>query len=221
MSARHLPLFPLPLVLFPCASFSLHIFEPRYRQMLADCQEGDQRFGIVFRPDGLGERDLPPGHVGCVAHIERTETLLDGRSNILVRGEDRFALQRFAPSTRLYHVGEVDDYDDEAESPGALGAAATRVRALFARVGRAARTLADDADALPPLPDDDALLSFAIAATIDLDAPARQRLLASRSPLGRLRELEELLAPAVEPIELRAAVHARARFNGHGPHAGS
>ena len=58
----------------------------------------------------------------------------------------------------------------------------------------------------------------AIAATIDLEAPARQRLLVSRSPLGRLRELDALLSPAVEPIELRAAVHARAKGNGHGPH---
>jgi Lon protease-like protein len=218
VSARHLPLFPLPLVLFPGVPLPLHIFEPRYRQMLSDCLEGDRRFGIVFRPDGVGERELPPGHVGCVAHIEKSETLLDGRSNIVVMGQKRFELRRFAETTRLYHVGEVGDYDDAAEPPETVEPVAARVRELFGRVGRAARTLADDADALPTLPDDVGLLSFAIAATIDLEAPARQRLLVSRSPLGRLRELDALLSPAVEPIELRAAVHARAKGNGRGPH---
>ena len=221
MSARRLPLFPLPLVLFPGVSLPLHIFEPRYRQMLSDCLEGDRRFGILFRPEGLGERELPPGHVGCVARIEKSELLLDGRSNIEVVGAERFELQRFATSTRLYHVGEVTSYDDGAEPAEALDPLATRLRELFARVGRAARALADDSERLPPLPDDAGLLSFAVAAAIDLEPPARQRLLVSRSPLGRLRELEGLLAPAVEPIELRAAVHARAKSNGHGPHAGS
>jgi Lon protease-like protein len=208
-------------VLFPGVPLPLHIFEPRYRQMLSDCLEGDRRFGIVFRPEGLGERELPPGHVGCVAQIEKSELLLDGRSNIVVVGTERFELQRFAASTRLYHVGEVSSYDDTVEPADALDPLATRLRELFARVGRAARALSDDADSLPPLPDDAGLLSFAVAAAIDLEPPARQRLLVSRSPLGRLRELEALLAPAVEPIELRAAVHARAKTNGHGPHGGS
>jgi Lon protease-like protein len=208
-------------VLFPGVPLPLHIFEPRYRQMLSDCLEGDRRFGIVFRPEGLGERELPPGHVGCVAQIEKSELLLDGRSNIVVVGTERFELQRFAASTRLYHVGEVSSYDDAVEPADALDPLATRLRELFARVGRAARALSDDADALPPLPDDAGLLSFAVAAAIDLEPPARQRLLVSRSPLGRLRELEALLAPAVEPIELRASVHARAKTNGHGPHGGS
>jgi Lon protease-like protein len=221
VSARQLPLFPLPLVLFPGVPLPLHIFEPRYRQMLSDCLEGDRRFGIVFRPEGLGEQELPPGHVGCVAQIEKSELLLDGRSNIVVVGTERFELQRFATSTRLYHVGEVTSYDDAAEPADALDPLATRLRELFARVGRAARALSDDAEKLPPLPDDAGLLSFAVAAAIDLEPPARQRLLVSRSPLGRLRELEGLLAPAVEPIELRAAVHARAKSNGHGPHSES
>ena len=53
-----LPLFPLPLVLFPGAPLPLHIFEPRYRQLLSDCLNGDSRFGIVFRPEGMGDADL-------------------------------------------------------------------------------------------------------------------------------------------------------------------
>jgi len=218
VSASRLPLFPLPLVLFPGVPLPLHIFEPRYRQMLADCLEGDRKFGIVFRPEEVEERDLPPGHVGCVARIDKTETLLDGRSNIVVVGVERFALTRLVATPRLYHIGEVQRYDDAPEPGDALAPMAERVRTLFARVGRAARTLADDSDPVPELPSDAGLLSFAVASLIDLDAPARQRLLVSRSALGRLREIEALLGRAVEPIELRAAVHVRAKMNGHGPH---
>jgi hypothetical protein len=91
------------------------------------------------------------------------------------------------------------------------------VHALFLRVGTAARSLNDDGDALPELPDDPALLAFAIAAVIDMDTGARQRLLASRSASARLRDVEMLMAPAVEALEARAVVHTRAKSNGHGP----
>ena len=215
---RRLPLFPLPLVLLPGAPLPLHIYEPRYRRMLADCLAGDREFGIVYLPPNVGERELPPGHVGCVAHITDSVLLDDGRSNLMVTGVARFAIAGFVESPTAYHVAEVRDYVDLPEDGERLAAAAGRVRELFGRVGRAARALADDAEPVPALPDDDARLSFAVASHIDLDAAARQRLLQSRSPLGRLGELEALLSAAVAPLERRAAVHERAKSNGHGPH---
>lgn len=221
MTTRRLPLFPLPLVLFPGVPLPLHIFEPRYRIMLSDCLEGDREFGIAFRPDGVAERDLPMGHIGCVARVESTELLPDGRSNVIVRGIDRFVLDRYLDSARPYFMAEASNYDDAHEPPLTLEPSAERVRALFLRVGTAARTLQDDPDALPTLPDDPALLAFAVAALIDMDAPARQRLLASRSPSGRLRDIELLLSPAVDSLERRATVHVRAKSNGHGPHPGA
>jgi Lon protease-like protein len=211
-------LFPLPLVLFPGVPLPLHVFEPRYREMLADCLRGDREFGVLFRPDGIAERELPRGHVGCIAVVENSDMLPDGRSNVLVRGTQRFALDHFVETPHPYHVGETVSYPDTTESALALAPLATRVRALFERVGAAARTLADDSDGLPMLPDDPALLAFAIAALIDMEASARQRLLASRSAGDRLNQVENLLAPAVESLELRATVHVRAKTNGHGPH---
>lgn len=186
--------------------------------MLADCLEGDREFGIAFRPDGVTERDLPAGHIGCVARVETTELLPDGRSNVIVRGTDRFVLDRYLDTVRPYFVAEASSYDDADEPPLTLAPGAERVRELFNRVGMAARTLQDDTESLPILPDDPALLAFAIAALIDMDAPARQRLLTSRSPSARLRDIELLLSPAVDSLERRATVHVRAKSNGHGPH---
>ena len=219
MTERLLPLFPLPVVLFPGVPLPLHIFEPRYREMLSDCLAGDRRFGIVF----TAEDDLEGparGDVGCVAVIQSAQELPDGRSNLIVIGEERFAIGRLVTGERPYLLGEVYSYLDLDEPMEALTPFADQLRGVFERVGRAARTLADDRDPLPPLPDDPAALSFTIASLIDLDGPGRQRLLASRSPLGRIRELDALLSPAVDTLEARAVIHARAKTNGHGPGAG-
>jgi ATP-dependent Lon protease len=216
VSERLLPLFPLPLVLFPGVPLPLHIFEPRYREMLADCLAGDRRFGIVFAAED-DSSEPQRGTVGCIAVIQSSEMLPDGRSNILVVGGDRFAIARLVHGVRPYLLGEVVTYGDIEEPLEPVGSLARQLRDVFERIGRAARALADDRDPLPALPEDPGALSFTIASLIDLDAAGRQRLLASRSPLSRLRELEALLSPAVDMLESRAIVHARAKTNGHGP----
>ena len=215
---RLLPLFPLPLVLFPRAPLPLHVFEPRYRQLLADCLSSDRQFGVICRPETAAEQDIEPGSVGCVARIETAEQLPDGRSNIMVSGGERFRLLRFAPEPAPYHVGEVDPYDDEPEPVAMLHPLADRLREVFQRVGRSARAIADDASPLPDLPDDPAEISFSVAQYIDLDLELKQELLASQSPADRLQKLTELLDDVVPRIEQRAARHVRARGNGQGPH---
>jgi Lon protease-like protein len=205
------------LVLFPGAPLPLHIFEPRYRQMLSDCLAADSRFGIVCRREGIAETELEAGRVGCIAEVDDAHTLPDGRSNIVVHGVRRFSLQRFVASAAPYHMGEVDDYEDIHEDESALAPVAARVRALFARVGRAARTLSDDNDPLPSLPDEADALSFGIAALIDMELPKRQALLVSRLASERLDTLEQMLSDAVESLEARARLHGRAKSNGRGP----
>ena len=214
-SPVRLPLFALPLVLFPGATLPLHIFEPRYRALLADCRAGDGRFGIVLSDAAA----LEPGAVGCVAELRDVQSLPDGRANIVVVGAERFALTRLVQTGTPYPTGEVRSWEDVPEpDPDAVRALDASVRTAFARVARAARTIADDGTPTPELPADPAALSFAIAAAVDFDVAIRQRLLISRSATERLRELDALLTRAVEPIEARAAVHVGARSNGHGPH---
>lgn len=218
MIFENFPLFPLPLVLFPGMALPLHIFEPRYRQLLADCLDGDRRFGIARLPEGTAEAELPAGTIGCVAEIVNTEALPDGRSNIVVRGAERFALVSLVPSSRPYHLCSAALVEDDFEIGAELDALAARVRDVFQRVARAARTLADDPDPLPDLPDDAASLSFAIAAMIDIGLEARQEILASRSPLERLRHLDSVLSAALGAIVSRAQVHTLAKTNGRGAH---
>ena len=223
-AATRVPLFPLALVLFPGAQLPLHIFEPRYRAMLADVRAADGRFGIVLRT-GDDERAIPPGFVGCYAHVRDAVPLADGRSNVLVEGGERFAVDRLVddPGTP-YHVATVRRFRDEpVRDVAALTDAAARVRAAFDRVARAARAIASesflDAAAAPPaLPAADDALAFAVCATVELDLAARQHVLASADAVERTAYVAGLLERAIPDLEARAAVRRRASSNGHGPH---
>jgi Lon protease-like protein len=213
-----LPLFPLAVVLLPGTPMPLHIFEPRYRQMIADVLAGPREFGLAYLPPGVPEQGLAAGWPLCIAHIDEHEALPDGRSNIVVRGTRRVAFERFEDDTAPYLVARVAELPDASALPDALAPRAAQARQLFARVAAAARTLADDPTPAPALPDDPALLAYAIAAAVDLDLDVRHRLLATRDPAERLAQVLGLLTPVATDIERRAAVHARAHTNGHGPH---
>ena len=219
VSYERLPLFPLPLVLFPGARLKLHIFESRYRQLIADCLTGDRRFGLIRLAEGEAELEIPSGTIGCTAEVLSVEPLADGRSNIAVVGRERFELEAFLPASQPYHLTRTRPVNDELQLDADVAAIADRVREIFRRVGQAARALRDEPDPLPELPADAAALSFAIAAVIDIDLDTRQELLSSRSPLDRLRRLDALLTPAVEPLAERAHVHMLAKTNGRGVHA--
>lgn len=91
-----LPIFPLPnLVFFPNTRLPLHVFEPRYRQMVTDALDADKRFGIILLRPGW-ERDYfgaPAVHAcGTIGTIEQAVPLEDGRFNILIRGDVRFRI---------------------------------------------------------------------------------------------------------------------------------
>src|SRR5256886_11140187 len=98
--ARELPIFPLPIILFPGAPQPLHIFEPRYRQLLADCLAADRRFGVPYLapPRAPGDDPAPrPRDPGRVALIRSTQELPDGRSKPLTVGEPPLVLIAVGP----------------------------------------------------------------------------------------------------------------------------
>ncbi len=208
-----LPLFPLSVVLFPGTPLPLHIFEPRYRRMLADCLAGDRRFGIT--PAGKEDRMPDPGTVGCVAEVRVNQELPDGRSNIIVFGGERFVLTAPVVDDAPYYVGMVQPFEDEPgtdpedESPA-------RLREQFAGYYALLRQLNDVEPADPTLPDDALGLSFHVAAAIDCDPGVKQRLLVERSTTRRLQALLMLIPILTAGVESALRVHRRAHTNGRG-----
>ncbi|HKW39628.1 MAG TPA: LON peptidase substrate-binding domain-containing protein [Gemmatimonadales bacterium] len=217
--ARELPIFPLPIVLFPGALQPLHIFEPRYRQLLQDCLAADRRFGISYlAPEQAAGAGAVPslGDVGCVAVIRTTDPLPDGRSNILTAGERRYVLRRWVAGARPYRVAEVEPFDDDPIDVAEAGTLAADVRDGFTRLARALAVLTEIRHEEIALAADPALLSFQVAAALELDADAKRALQAIRSTSVRLRQLATALGPLAADAERRASVRQRAQGNGRG-----
>jgi ATP-dependent Lon protease len=213
-----LPLFPLPLVLFPGVPLPLHIFEERYRQMLADVRASNNLFGLSYFDINTATNTRPPiGHVGCAAEIVEAQLLPDGRSNILTVGLIRYRLVEYVEAGEPYLVGRVEFFEDEQEDEALLLERARSVAELFMRIARAVRNLNDDRAGLPELPDaEPERLSFLVAAAMELDAEAKQGLLETRSGAERLERISNLLSQVVGNYEERARKHKLARGNGHG-----
>lgn len=198
-----LPIFELPLVLLPGELLPLHIFEERYKRMIARCLEASEPFGIVFRDDDGGAR-----RIGCEARVtEVTETFDDGRLNIIVTGERPFrVLDRFEATE--YPVGEVEPVDmagpvDEDDLGGAAEA-----RAAFAQlVRRVGGEPPDDAEL-------ESFDSYGLAARVELPADTKQQLLEQRSEPERMRTLAAALGALVDAVTRSREIAERAKVNG-------
>ena len=194
-----LGLFPLEIVLLPGELVPLHIFEPRYRELIGECLDEDGEFGLLFADD-RGVREL-----GTRARVvEVVERFDDGRLNIVVAGGERFrVLER--TSGRTYQTAEVESVeDDEGELPPEE---VERVRRLYRRVAEIAGSEPDELG--------DAQLSFGVAARIDFGPEMKQRLLELRSEPARLRLLARLLETAQEALSQVEARRRRAQSNGN------
>ncbi len=193
-------LFPLGIVLLPTEQVPLHIFEPRYRELIGEALETGEPFGIVFADDeGLR-------NVGTLATVtEVVERFEDGRLNIVVEGGARFRLLELTEG-RSFATGQVeavDDQDDPADR-----ADVDRVLGLFARLVEL--TSAEIAVPLPETPE----LSFTLAGRFDFSVEIKQELLDESSERVRVRRLCELLAIAAETVERQREIAGRAQTNG-------
>jgi Lon protease-like protein len=192
-------LFPLPLVLVPGEQAPLHIFEPRYRELIAECLSEGADFGLVFADDD-GMRE-----VGTRASVvEVLERFPDGRLNIVVEGGERFRLLELTEG-RPFATGEVDPVEDEGDEPSEEELA--RCLAAYERVVAAADAELEELDR-------DAPLAFQIAARIDLGTEVKQALLELRSERERVVRLASLLEKAAEAIAREREIRGRASTNG-------
>lgn len=215
---RHLPIFPLPLVMLPNELLPLHIFEDRYRKMLKDVESERRLFGItLFEADGSFTEKPAAGTVGCVAEIRESETLPDGRSNILTFGLIRYRLLDYVDADEPYLVGDVAFFEDEKENEKKLGPLSDEVFALFSRMAKAAFKLSGNRGRLPDIQRaDPEALSFLITAAFNFENEKKYKMLEMTSTLQRLKELKEVLDAAVVRIEESADIQSISKLNGHG-----
>jgi Lon protease-like protein len=211
-----LPIFPLSVVLFPGTPLPLHIFESRYRRMVADCLAGDRKFGIT--PTGA-KRELPDvGAVGCIAEIRVHQELPDGHSNLVVVGGSRFTLGRSLDESTPYHVALVQPFEEEPATEPASDEV-ERLRTLFTGYVALLRQLNDVEPEEPNLPDESLALSFHVAAAVDCDTGIKQRLLTERSTARRTAALLLLIPILTTALESALRVHHRAHTNGRAARA--
>jgi len=217
MGITSLPLFPLPLVLMPFELLPLHIFEPRYRKMLADAQAGKGMFGISnFEPSEDGPSRPEPGSIGCVAEVKEVQTLEDGRSNILTVGVIRYRLKGYEDEGEPYLVGDVEFFEDDEEDEETLRPLAEEVFSLFKRMAEAAHKLSGQRSEPPDLPmAEPQQLSFLVSAAFNLDNKLKYRLLELTRTSERLKHLRDVLSRSVGQVEETVKINKVSRTNGH------
>jgi Lon protease-like protein len=194
------PLFPLALVALPGELVPLHIFEERYKTMMAECMDSGTEFGIVWMSDdGLRE-------IGCACAIERVlEQMDDGRINLLARGTRPFrVLERQAHLP--YPAGVVEFVEDETDEPDSK--LAGDARAAYADLVKRAT------DREPEDVELDEMGAYDMAATVDFGLDAKQGLLDLRSENARLKLVTRLFRAATKRLDFVDRAQERARSNG-------
>lgn len=193
-----IPLFPLPnAVLFPNVFLPLHIFEPRYRQMVADALSGDRIIGMtLLRPgwerDYDGRPDVYP--IGCAGLITFVERHKDGRYNIVLRGLEKFRLiEEDTTIPRPYRIARIENIAESVESMSEDERAAMRLarRRLEALLVPQPEGRGAEPKVPPSMPDED--LVNALAQYLELEPVEKQALLERDTLLARCRSLIELL----------------------------
>ncbi len=199
-TVRDFPLFPLGLVALPSELIPLHIFEERYKAMVARCLEEESEFGIVWMADD----GLRP--IGCACEIaEVLERLPDGRINLIARGTRPFRID--ARQDELpYPAGTIEFLDDRVEETDAEAAAGARE--AYAELVEQATDHPPDAEELA------AMGAYQMAATVEFGLDAKQGLLDLRSESARLKLVARLFRAALKRLDFAERAQARARSNG-------
>ena len=195
-----LPLFPLDVVLFPGTPMPLHIFEPRYREMIGECLSEKTAFGIVrAQEDGVAE-------IGCTAEIIAvTKEYEDGRMDIVAEGRSRFEVMELNQE-RNFLRASVLFFDDEPEKPTAEQLAhALKLHSEILGLAGAEQDLSQTPESI---------VSFHLAGSLPLDLDFKQNLLAMRSEAKRLQSLTTYFE-AILP-KLRRAIQVRQKAGGNG-----
>jgi uncharacterized protein len=193
-----LPLFPLGTVLYPGLVLPLNIFEERYRQLVRDLLGGSQprRFGVIAIRDGretgvTGVSSLY--EVGCIAVVREVTELPDGRYELVTVGTDRFKLHELDESLP-YLRGRVELLDEPVGAEAETYLLVKTVQRAFRKYLDVLTTRGPATISVPELPDEPILMSYLVAASVIIDLPERQALLAQPDAFSRLTAERALLS---------------------------
>lgn len=213
----HLPVFPLPVMLLPEENLPLHIFEPRYRVMIADSLSADRLFGINYLDSELTSNERPEiGSVGCVAEIRDVTVLPDERSNILTKGLLRYRIVEYIENDKPYLTARVECFEDSQENKDAAKNIAEEVFVLFDRIARAAFKLSGDRRQYETVSQDDPeKLSFLVMSAFNIDNKLKYELLKTTETSERLTKLRDILISVVPSIEEHSHLIEISQKNGH------
>ena len=201
--ALPLPMFPLGTVLFPHMALPLHVFEPRYRAMTADCLRHGRQFGVVLieRGSEVGGGDVRFG-VGTAARIVEAARFPDGRWALLCLGTHRVRVHTWLPDDP-YPVALVEEQADDGLDAAGLDALAVAER----EVRRALALTAELDEPAPPahaeVDPDPSVAAWQLAALAPLGPVDKQQVLDEDEPVARLRLLAELASEAAAALAYR------------------
>lgn len=191
MRHMEIPLFPLDTVLFPGWPMPLHIFEPRYLEMVRYCMEEKSPFGVLLIKQGRAEADtaVVPHDVGCMVNITQMEQLEDGRLLIMAIGQERFrvlSLNRHKP----YLVGDVERLPYLPEKTAPLQAAANDLHPLVLNYLTTLTSLVDNIEFDPTqIPTEPEALSHMAASLLQVSLKTKQSLLEAKKVSNALNFL--------------------------------
>ena len=195
-----LPLFPLEIVVFPGAPLPLHIFEPRYKEMIGECLSHDRPFGMVRAKENALSA------IGCSARIVTViKKYEDGRLDIAAEGAQRFEIIQ-VNQERSFLQAEVAFFEDEPSmvSKASADTVIQLHEQLFAVMGQ---TVEVERDA--------AYLSYRLAQDLPVDLDFKQTLLEMKSEAERVEILTEYYRATIPKVENSLRVRQRASGNGH------
>ena len=196
-----LALFPLDVVLFPGIPLPLHIFEPRYKEMIGECLDQKSLFGVIRAQEST------LADVGCTAEILAvTKTYDDGRMDIVAQGRERFELLE-VNQERTFLRGEILYVADEPEKP------TEEERARAIELHRQILALANAQQDLPE--GEDPPLSYHLAGSLPLDLDFKQKLLGLRSESRRIQTVIEYFEGILPTLRRSVVIRQKAGGNGH------
>jgi ATP-dependent Lon protease len=194
------PIFPLPVVLFPSVDLPLHIFETRYREMIHDVLKSGGTFGVIRIEEGARMSGM-----GCLARLVELAKLPDGRMNILVQGTERFSVLNLVDGrpykqARIHRIADSEPDIDGYEVARDVRTALTDIARLSAKLQ------GTPTDVLSDCPDDPTALSYWVPARLYGSPAEQQRLLEVETTMERLSDEYRLLDETRKHLAAKAAL---------------